>query len=100
MFFDASSMPPAATFDICPASEVVRQISSETDSDCSGAVTPSPSPSPSSSPNTCHNCTNKRNVRGGDHHHHHHHHHHARHQPVRQAFERTYRVGEVLGKGG
>merc|ERR1712110_1084393 len=93
MFFDAA-MPPAATFDICH-SEVVRQISSETDSDCSGGVTPSPSPSPS--PNTCHNCSNKRNVRGGDHHHPPH---ATRHQPVRQAFERTYRVGEVLGKGG
>ena len=94
MFFDATTMPPAATFDICH-SEVVRQISSETDSDCSGGVTPSPSASPS----TCHTCsTNKRNVRGGDHPHPHHH--ASRHQPVRQAFERTYRVGEVLGKGG
>lgn len=75
-------MPPAATFEICP-SEVVKNISRQKEnSSAEGDVT--------SSSSSCQNCSSKRE-----------HHHQTRHQTnVRQTFERAYRVGEVLGKGG
>ena len=81
MYFEAA-MPPAATFEICP-SEVVKNISRQKEnSSAEGDVT--------SSSSSCQNCSSKRE-----------HHHQTRHQRnVRQTFERAYRVGEVLGKGG
>ena len=86
MYFDAN-MPPAATFDICP-SQVVKNIPRERDNSHTDGEVNRTSPASST---TCHNCSSKRDQ----------HHHTARHQTnVRQAFERAYRVGEVLGKGG
>ena len=80
MYFDAA-MPPAATFG---PSEVVKNISRQKENSSTEGVVSSSSPSSS-----CHNCSSKRD------------HQQTRHQTtVRQAFERAYRVGEVLGKGG
>ena len=71
-------MPPASTFDLCP-SDLVRTIES---------------PSEKMSDNAkCYNCNIKRNETESR---------YPTSRPIhsRQAFERAYRVGEVLGKGG
>ena len=87
MYFDVN-MPPAATFDICP-SEIVKNIESSSES-----------PGPGSEQAKCRNCNVRRSL-------------HSRdgcytmvtssspaNANTRHSFERAYRVGEVLGRGG
>ena len=90
MYFDVN-MPPAATFDICP-SEIVKNIESSS----------SEEPGSGSDPSMvkCRNCNVRRSL-------------HSRDgcyamvtssshnmATIRHSFERAYRVGEVLGRGG
>ena len=107
MYFDVR-MPPAANFDICSPSEIVKNIESSSDehhqsTDSSGCSRQTTSSSSGSS--KCQTCSFKRNhsssnckefsnsnvsqaqTRGGN-------------VNMRHAFERAYRVGEVLGRGG
>ena len=93
MYFDVN-MPPAASYDICP-SEIVKNIESSSSED------------PSSGPGSehpsmvkCRNCNVRRSLHGRD----------GCYTMVtpsshniaatRHSFERAYRVGEVLGRGG
>ena len=72
-------MPPAATFEMCP-SDLVRTIESQSEKRVAENA-------------KCYNCNIKRNESESRY--------HTPRQPhSRQAFERAYRVGEVLGKGG
>lgn len=92
MYFDVN-MPPAATFDICP-SEIVKNIESPSVSE---------DPGPGSEPGMvkCRNCNVRRSLHSRDgcytmvspas---------HNMASAVRHSFERAYRVGEVLGRGG
>lgn len=79
MYFEIN-MPPAATFELCP-SDLVRTIESQSEKRVAENA------------NKCYNCNIKRNESESRY--------HTSRQPhSRQAFERAYRVGEVLGKGG
>jgi len=90
MYFDVS-MPPAATFDICP-SEIVKNIESSSSEESGSGSDPSMV--------KCRNCNVRRSL-------------HSRDgcysmvtssshnmAAIRHSFERAYRVGEVLGRGG
>ena len=82
MYFDVN-MPPAATFDICPPSEIAKTLEKSKDeiTDSGTSVT------------NC-QCGIKRSHLKCD---------TSRHSHsnlVRNSFERAYRVGEVLGRGG
>lgn len=78
MYFEIN-MPPAATFEMCP-SDLVRTIESQSEKRVAENA-------------KCYNCNIKRNESESRY--------HTPRQPhSRQAFERAYRVGEVLGKGG
>lgn len=89
MYFDVN-MPPAATFDICP-SELVKNIESSSSED--------PGPGPEQGMVKCRNCNVRRSLHSrdgcytmvspGSH-----------NIAIRHSFERAYRVGEVLGRGG
>ena len=72
-------MPPAASFEMCP-SDIVRTIESQSEKQVSDDA-------------KCYNCNIKRNETESRYP-------ASRQVHSRQAFERAYRVGEVLGKGG
>jgi serine/threonine protein kinase len=78
MYFEIN-MPPAASFEMCP-SDIVRTIESQSEKQVSDDA-------------KCYNCNIKRNETESRYP-------ASRQVHSRQAFERAYRVGEVLGKGG
>ena len=81
--YPADKMPPAATFDMCPPSEIVKNIEKNADSSGSNVYNVT-SQCPTCLVKRGHPCKN----------------HHQESFHIRNSFERAYRVGEVLGRGG
>ena len=82
--YSADKMPPAATFDMCPPSEIVKNIEKKTESSGSNVY------------NVTSKCPTCRVQRGQ----HCESHHTQESFHIRNSFERAYRVGDVLGRGG
>ena len=105
MYFDVR-MPPAANFDICTPSEIVKNIESSSEeqsgTNCSRSTSNNSSKCQSCSFKRSHSSSNSKEFSanstvvsqtqtrhtGGN------------NINMRHAFERAYRVGEVLGRGG